>query len=799
MINNNDTFKLIDLYFEKKFTLYKSLYESYEQFIEEIIYKELKEGENIFYEKMEGDKLYKYKFVFDDIRLKPPLHNNEEDYMWPEDARKKNLTYSSKLVATVRQIQEVIDIPSDTITRKVIGRIEHDVPIASIPIMVKSKYCTTNIKKEIPNTECTYDPGCYFIVNGNEKVVMSLERIIDNKMLVFTKKDDNYKDGKMYMTQVNSRLDQINGNIQIFTASMKRDESIIISTSYFVDIPIFILFRALGVISDHEIIKYIVHDMTDVDMVNIVKSSASKARMEPSKPLSSENRQINTQDDAIQFLINKLKYKKNYSGDEKTIKLKQRIYLLHILENYLLPHMGSNLTRKAYYIGLVINKLLSCYMGRTSPDDRDSYVNKRVDLPGILLGQLFKQYFKKLLNDCEKFFGRKNTSDENPINIINQIKPNTIEQGLKSALLTGTWGMSKSKKGVAQSLQRLTYINSISYLRRILTPAVDASTSKVVSIRNVHNVQYGFICPVESDGAKVGLVKSLAMMANITLNFDSQTTIIKNFLKDNIVDLRDVKPIQFKQMVKIFLNGEWLGISEKPLELINNMRKMKRSGELHKTISIVFNIGIREINIYSDGGRMFRPVLRVEDNKLLLTKEMIDRIAIISNGDLVKKDSITTWNQFLTEYPDVIDYIDVQDSETALIAMYPSEIDKEYQKMNTIIDKPNDERYKLNRYDETVYKKYNYCEFHPSMMLGPVVSNIPFTEHNESPRNIYYYSQAKQATGVYATNHRYRMVITYLLSHPQNPIVNTRSMKYIHTDKMAAGENAIVAIACYTG
>ena len=176
--------------------------------------------------------------------------------------------------------------------------------------------------------------------------------------------------------------------------------------------------------------------------------------------------------------------------------------------------MGDNILNKAIYICYMVNRLINTAIGRHKPDDRDSYVNKRIELPGELLSQLFKQYYKKMINDISRFFKNKNNDDINPINVISQIKPNTIEQGIKTGLLTGIWGSSKSKKGVAQALQRYTYLQTISYLRRIIAPAVDASTTKVTSIRHVHNVQYGYICGVETpEGGKIGLIKNLALSA----------------------------------------------------------------------------------------------------------------------------------------------------------------------------------------------------------------------------------------------------------------------------------------------
>jgi hypothetical protein len=131
-------------------------------------------------------------------------------------------------------------------------------------------------------------------------------------------------------------------------------------------------------------------------------------------------------------------------------------------------------------------------LGRIEEDDRDSYVNKRLFLPGILLGQLFKQFYQKMINNITKFFKKKNNDENNPIKIINQIKPSIIEDGLKSALLTGTW--SARSKGVAQLLQRLSYLQTIAYYRRIITPSPDASNNKITTMRQVNNIQLGFVC-----------------------------------------------------------------------------------------------------------------------------------------------------------------------------------------------------------------------------------------------------------------------------------------------------------------
>jgi len=140
-----------------------------------------------------------------------------------------------------------------------------------------------------------------------------------------------------------------------------------------------------------------------------------------------------------------------------------------------------------------------------------------------------------------------------------------------------------------------------------------------------------------------------------------------------------------------------------------------------------------------------------------------------------------------------------------MIAMYPHRIENMRVKQHTSLDKVKeikgfiDPFNMLNRYDETHFIRYTHCEFHPTMLLGIIGSIIPYCNRNQGPRNIYQYSQARQAMGIYATNYRDRLDIAYILYHPQKPLVNTRLMQYANTDMLPMGENITVAIQSYTG
>lgn len=782
-VTTDELYKVIDLFYKQENILYNHQHNSFNQFIDEGIHMTLSDNDNTFFSKETEKYKYNYKFKFENVIIRPPMIENENELMFPADARLYNFNYFSKLIADVTQIQEKINVITNEKEEKIIGDVEKKYHVTNIPIMVRSKYCSLNIKRGYDNRECDYDPGGYFIINGNEKVVISLERIIDNKPVVFIKKEQS---NKIFTVQVNSK-EYTTGNMQIFSIRMKKPNMLVMKIQQFNEMSVFTLIRAMGVDTDKDIVNYISNDPTDIEMINLIRQGLDNA-------IDDDGNKIMTTENAINYMVDKIKgYKKYSETNAADREVEKRIHLMNIFKNDILPHMGNNVTMKVYYICNMLQKLYNCHLGRKPIGDRDSFTNKRIDTPGVLLDMLFKQYFKKMLNDCGGFFKKRNNDDEKPLNIIGQIKPNTIEQGLKSALLTGSWGGSKSKKGVAQVLGRLSFLKTIADLRRVSSPNTDASTSRLTSPRHLHNSQYGFICPVETpEGAHVGLVKSLAHMSTITKTLLSQVHIIKNILKGNIVLFEDIHPYHFKDYVKVLLNGTWLGLTKKPFDLVEMLTKRRSVGDIEKTVSIVFTKREKQIKIYCDGGRIYRPLLCVKNNEILLTKKMIKEININSNKGIYR------WNDLLSKHPDIIDYVDVEEAEETMIAMYPDDVDK---MKNVMMKKYKDnELTKINRYNkDDVFVRYTHCELHPSMMLGLISSTVPFCDHNQSPRNIYQFSHAKQAMGLYTSSYRHRFDISNVLYNPETPLVATRSAKYMNTDKLAGGENIVVAVLSYSG
>ena len=776
-ITQSDINQLIKLYFKQPNILYEHLFSSYNQFIEEIIPYSLNNDNNYFYESI-TNSIYLHGFKCTNIRIKPSINS-------PKETRTKHLKYFATILADVVQFVEKEDlITGDKILTNV-GEIEKNISIANIPIMVKSKYCTTNITNNL-HDECKYDPGGYFIVNGKEKVIMSIEKMVDNKILIFSKNDPTAVDGKTYLAHINSRQDDWSDNLQILTIKNKKNGDLILSNSQFADIPLFIIMRALGLETDIDIVSNITYDIEDSEILNLLRPSIINSTDE-------NGIMIRTKEEAYNYLITKLKRNRRISmTDEAVAVLQKKMYLDKILRRDLLPHLGEDIPKKIRFLGLMVNKLLLVLLKRRMVDDRDGFDNKRIETPGVLLGQLFRQNWKKQLNEIGKMFKRKNQSDDKPINMINQIKPTIIEQGIKKALATGIWGMNRTKKGVAQSLQRISWILSLSNLRRIMSPSLDASTTKVTSIRHINNITYGFICPVQTpEGQKIGIVKSLAMMSTITNQNVSQCEILCDILIEfkNYKHPFDIDPLDMNNWSKIIFNGDWVGCTKSVYDLYKLFISKKYNNVIDIMTSIILDYEEKELRVYYDAGRLIRPLINVKNNNVLITKDIMTETI-----DLLKNNSNKGWHILLNKYPEIISYEDIESTKYLMVSE-----DIECMTNNNNNMKNNIDNVIINRYGNNMYVRYTHIEFHLWIMMGEVACGIPFINHNYGTKNIINFSQSKQSIGIYLTSYKDRMDISQILYYPQIPIVTTEGMNYNNMMNLPSGENAIVAIASYTG
>uniref|UniRef100_A0A6C0K0E5 DNA-directed RNA polymerase n=1 Tax=viral metagenome TaxID=1070528 RepID=A0A6C0K0E5_9ZZZZ len=706
-------------------------------------------------------------------------NNGATKLMFPQEARLRNFTYASAMTIDIN-IKFVVRNGENLENIQTFYKTLPQIHIGKLPIMLKSNICVLNQYKHVEhgNTgECKFDAGGYFIINGSEKTVLGQERAAENKVYCFNVSKNNTKytwqaeiksvpdykciSPKQINMMVSSKNNGFGFPLMLQLPRVKQP------------IPLFIVFRALGVISDKEICEKIILD---------IESSKHKEMMQCLQASIIDANGFMVQEECIRHITSYVMYTPINMDKETGIK-KKYDFTLDILSNDLFPHCNTA-QQKVYFLGYMTNKLLQASCNWTKQDDRDSYLNKRVDLTGVLLNNLFRNYFNKLVKDMEKQIVKEiNTgswkSTDDYQNIINQtniykiIKSTTIENGIKRALSTGDFGIkhiNSNKVGVAQVLNRLTYVSSLSHARRISTP-MDKS-GKLIPPRKLHNTSWGFLCPAETpEGASVGIVKNLSYMTHITINSNSMP--IHEYVIPNIIDIQSLTPVDMYDKTKVFINGAWVGITESPLDLYNMLKDKKYQGIINIYTSIVFDYKLNEIRICNDGGRLTRPVLRVKDKNVLLTQNVIDRL---------NKNELT-WDDLLTNCRidnAVLEYIDPDEQSWSMIAMKPNEL--------TVKE------------DADRIQKHTHCEIHPSTIFGVLASCIPFPEHNQSPRNTYQCAQAKQAMGMYVTNFDTRMDKTaYVLNNPARPLVDTRIMDMIHINKIPSGFNAVVAIMTHTG
>lgn len=716
---------------------------------------------------------------FQNFKLYPPqIHENNgaTKMMLPDEAKLRNFTYASTMTVDVNIVYTVRNT-SEMDTPKIIRRTLPKINIGKMPIMLKSSVCVLSQHKHIHPSftgECEMDCGGYFIVKGSEKTVLGQERAAENRVYCF--------DGKN--TTKWTWYAEIKSVPDFKCISPKQIEMMVSSKNngfgygLYIQIPrikqpieLFALFRALGVISDKEICEYILLDLTD-EKQSELKDCLQASVIDANKYM--------TKEDALKHITSYVAYTP-MNMDKETGQRKKHEFAVEVLSNDLFPHCTTQ-SQKLYLLGYMAKKLLQTSLGWIPPSDRDSYLNKRIELTGTLLNNLFRNYFNKLVKEMQKQVIREINngswrSSEDYENIINMtniykiVKSTTIENGISRALSTGDFSIKQSnssKVGVAQVLNRLTYVASLSHLRRINTPL--EKSGELIAPRKLHNTTWGFLCPAETpEGQSIGIVKNISYMAHLTIPTNSSS--LYDYVLPHVIRVDDAKPADLYQKTKVFINGAWVGVTNTPVEFYEYMKNKKYRGIINIYTSIVFDYKTLEIRICNDGGRITRPVLRVRDNKALVTQDII---AQLNAKELA-------WNDLLTSCKldeSVIEYIDPEEQNYATIAMKAKD------------------SYLQGGAEIT----YTHCEIHPSTIFGVLASCIPYPEHNQAPRNTYQCAMGKQAMGVYATNYDKRMDKTaYVLTYPSRPLVDTRVMNFIKLNKIPSGTQIHVAIMSHTG
>jgi len=755
-------------------------------------------------EKMGGDgKLTEERIQENRQQIREHKEKELLDGGAPTDKPKKRRTNKSGLTthdnavireATEKSISGNIQKTTMTLEKIYLGK---------FPVMVQSDFCVlSGLTREIRHTmgECMNDVGGYFIIDGKEKTVVTQEKFADNMLYIRDVNDEEV----LYSAEIKSVSENVAKPIRTLSVKILAPTKSYTNKNIVVNIPnvrkpvpLFIVFRALGVLTDKQIITMCLLDLNKYESI-----------MDLFIPSVHDAGAIMTQHAALNYIA-------------LLTKGKTLANALEILSDYFLPHIGeTNFLNKAYYLGHIVFKLLSVYTGLEQPTDRDNFKYKRLELVGTLMYDLFREYYtiqqRHISLAFESILHFNKSIYERHLDVL--VKQNykeifnnrIVNDGFKKAF-KGNWGSQTHTKriGVVQDLNRLSHNSMLSHLRKTNLP-LDSSV-KLVGPRVLNSSQWGYFDPIDTpDGANIGIHKHLSISTYISQGISREPFI--NWLREKI-DMRlleDCTPAILSNMTKIILNGLWAGsISTDPFEAVEEIKLYRRNALIPIYVSVTFDIKQRTIFIYTDGGRLCRPIFYRDNKTNKLSYE---------NKDILKRvdDDNFTWNELISgfnkkkienfkpndykmyelnelyegiasetnphkserfdKYKAIIDYIDCSESEDLLIALNGEHLEKD----NT--------------------NKFTHLEIHESFIFGMMCNMIIFPENNPATRNSFSCGQSKQACSMYHTNHQVRMDKTaVVLNNGQIPLVKSRYLEYINNEENPYGENAIVAIMCYTG
>ena len=723
----------------------------------------------------------------------------------PDDCRRQNISYAGELIVDI----EVLRCDPKDVSKVDKKDLVKDVSIGMIPIMVHSNYChlkgMTDAQLRAAN-ECIYDHGGYFIIDGKEKLIVSQENNVTNKLFASHIEPEPSEKEKTIDDYLGDESDEKKKKkvykMKAFMMCVS-DDSVFPKTLRFwldehdeieVDVPhiekkihLTTLFRALGVESDHEILQHI---------------TSKKHQWSWYRPCIVKGNNVFTSAAAMEKIAKDTKYK----------SIENLQFVLH--ENLFPNIQTSDSLDKAKYLGYVVSDFMEMYKGVRPLHDRDSFVNKRVNVTGQLLSDLFRDFYNQYRVTLRNKIDRVELdpkSNKDPAKYIPRITT-SLKFGFIDSL-KGNWGLQNdsTKQGIVQDVERISYQGFISHLRRVASPL-----DETIKMRKPHQLdgsQWGIMCPCESpDGASIGLLKNMSIGCMISPSHKPSSIVCAlSWLANSLSNFTPLKTTNNSD-AKIYVNNIWIGSTSNPRILVEYMKLMKQNAFIGVDTSVVWNVRDNRVYINNEGGRCCRPLINLSVLRQKKGVDMKDPIKYVKSfiqmlhrdrtnypaspweylvggraarqptlqADMVVdpathfkdvKGVSEIWKK-LVSYAGIIEYVDVDESNASLVAMNVKDVTTET----------------------------THLEIHPSTCLSAYTSTIPFLNHNQAPRNVFSGAQGKQAVGIYATTFAHRIdTASAVMHYPQRPIVASVYTKYFNTENLPNGENLIVAIATYTG
>ena len=640
--------ELVDAFYKNR-SMVNHQIASYNDFLEHrlqnivdnaIIGQEEEMERGFIYPEIEG-----YKIKFGKVSIGKPAVKEADGTireLTPMEARLRDLTYEAPLTLEFIPVKDGIEYEPE------------EVRMGELPIMIKSRACNLarhtmeerkdhelsdeEYKKELQKMqEDPLDPGGYFISNGTERVLITVEDLAPNRVLV--EKTNRY--GRSI--EVAKVFSQREGYRALTVVEKKKDGMLMVSlpTTYG-QIPLMILLRSLGMENDEEIVDVI---SVDPKMEPYVLANIEECANEYG---------ITTKEEAIAYLG------KRFAGGQAKEYRVRRVEAL--MDKNLLPHLGNepeDRFTKAIFMARMGMAVLELALGKREADDKDHYANKRLKLAGDLMEDLFRVAFTALCKDLKYQIERIHAKGKE-IKISSSLRSDVLSQRIHHALATGNWVGGRA--GISQLLDRTSNLAVLSHLRRVTSPLTRSQPH--FEARDLHSTQWGRLCPNETpEGPNCGLVKNLALTVEISEGFREEE--VESILKD-----LGIKEITKKSTgTRVYLNGDLIGMHANGKELVQKLREKRRKGLLSSEVNIAYYEEENDVIVNCDCGRLRRPLAVVEKGKLLISKKDLDAL----------KEGKRKWIDLTNE--GIVEYIDAEEEENTLIALKEKDITPDHTHM----------------------------------------------------------------------------------------------------------------------
>ncbi|MEK6925388.1 MAG: DNA-directed RNA polymerase subunit B'' [Nanoarchaeota archaeon] len=550
------------------------------------------------------------KIKFGKIRIGKPNVTESDgsiSLITPTEARLRRITYSAPIYV---EITVNFGDNSDSA----------EVEIGRIPIIVKSDICNTHDMNKDELREALMDPldpGGYFIVNGNERVIVMAEDLAPNQPFI--------EEGRRGLTL---RMFSQRGPYRIPTTISETAEGILEATfSRLKNIPAIVMIKALGILTEADIAKYIGRQ-DDAVIVNLYEY----AKIQQPKDAFMQIAELS-----------------GIQGTEKEIldRVKQRI------DSYFLPHIGltkESRMEKAINLCKMLKQFLQAKQDDGLRTDKDHYANKRIKLSGDLLADLFRVNMNILVKDIQ-YTLQKVAKRKKFYSVKTVAKSTLFTHRVESAIATGAWIGERS--GVTQNMSKNNYLDMLSSLQRVSSMLPDEQENFLA--RTLHPTHYGRFCPTETpEGTEIGLRKNLAILSKISNSIDlDEKTTVKNI---------QALGLNEESGKDVFFNGKYIGMAKDVDAFVNAVRKERRKAHFPLELSITSDSPAKTIVISTEVGRVLRPLIVVEHGASKLRDE---HLVLLEQGSL-------NWRELIKE--GVVEYIDAAEEEDAFVAQTPESV-----------------------------------------------------------------------------------------------------------------------------